>query len=507
MKPFKKITIGILLAVLFLPVFMSCKPIDQTPAETEFAITPSDVTDVSATIQITPSVNDVTYYFNVINKHAYEGDNALIASDLEKLGNNIEKNLSKSKTSKSFSELLPETVYYAYAYALSADGSTDGKVTKIEFCTDVKAKPFVIKLTDIAPTSVTVTVTPHDNSIKYWHTVITSSMYENNDCSDPEGFKTFIKQTMDYNAAMAECTVQQLVEQITVSGSDTKVTDDLYPDTYYYALAVELDEDGYVVGDNYEIKEFSTLEAPMKDFTVEMTTSKVSATEADIEIRPSDSDQEWFAYYVSAIEYQEEFKTDEDLMMLFIDIFASKGMGVNRGAGVLKFNELSPETKYVAFCFAYDSDMKLYCSDLFTHEFTTEKAPEITDDQGVKFEFDITVDNTKDDKYSAITIVTEPSDPRAIYMTDVIEKSVYDEYGGTPEGIRQMWKDNLDAAMEEMHITARDWVEMFSHKGTDRYTYETFKQGRDLVVYAIHVNEVGQILSAPCVKEFDTRTK
>lgn len=122
---------------------------DPVPADMTFAITAEDITFSGATVSVTPSNNEATYYWNVMETAELEGvsDDELCAGIKDNIEYMIELYgyfgydltfedfLSKGPDAYAYDDLEPNTNYTVVAFAMGTLGTTAGAVAKYNFST------------------------------------------------------------------------------------------------------------------------------------------------------------------------------------------------------------------------------------------------------------------------------------------------------------------------------------------------------------------------------------
>ena len=487
---------------------VSCEK-DKTPDDPQgdsFNFKMTEITAISAKCNVTPLQEGKTYITGYIKAADYVSDEAIALHMASASG--AEKAMVDHAQEFVFTSLEENTDYYVYAFyieksELGQDNPKYKGFSKFAFKTVEKPAPntgFTIEISELTATTAASEVKPTRGNPKFWNYYVTEKQFIEYNLADPDFFLAFVKETLDYNASWMGITVQELVLKVREEKYSFQMWDGLAPDTKYYAFAAEIDDDAFVLNNNYAYKAFQTLKPEITDFNIDMKVTECTESTATVEYRPNNEEQVWFSHYMTKMEF-DQFGSDKavlDAAMEMFGHFFNMGIGLYAGSGKITFTKLSPETEYVFFAFGYDSNMSTYNSELFTATGTTEKAEEIDGDMGVTFDFNI---NVIDSETAEIT--TTPSDMTVTYITDVIKKDVYEQYGGTPDGLKAFWKNQL-SEFKDMGMTEADVVLFLGIKGEDTFKYETLREKSDYVVYGFHVDEIGRLLSKPSAKEFST---
>ena len=136
---------GVITSKVVMEPFKTLEEIPAGPSDNEFSVTVSNVTATGALVSVTPSNND-TYYFDVIEKEAYDSYSdkqafaAKCVADVkalyESFGYSFSDALSSGNDSYSFIGVLdPNTTYYALAFGVTNSGTITTDITTVEFTT------------------------------------------------------------------------------------------------------------------------------------------------------------------------------------------------------------------------------------------------------------------------------------------------------------------------------------------------------------------------------------
>lgn len=236
----------------------------------------TDITATSATVSVTPSDNNSTYYFDVIEKDYFDActsEEQFVAdyvADLQATINEINSAYGTSYSIADFlssgsdsytyeeGELEPNHDYYAFAFCLSANGEIKSGLTKKAFKTLNEAttseNTFQVSVSNISATGATVSVTP-SNSDSYYFDVIEKDIYDA--YTDKKAFAAeYIAEVKDLYESYGFTFADALS-----SGNDSYSFDGLLdPNTAYYAFAFGVTTSGAISTDVTTV-EFTTLES------------------------------------------------------------------------------------------------------------------------------------------------------------------------------------------------------------------------------------------------------
>ncbi len=246
---------------------------DPTPALT-FTIQLSNITSSSVKMEVTPSNDTDTYYFDVVEKSVlnhYSSPEAFVADYISQLkayyeeeGMSLGDALSQGPDSWEYQEnyLSPNTEHYAFAFGVTAEGVITSEVTMKSFKTleaaagggsdESSNNSFAVTVSAITSSSATVAVTP-SNSDTYYFDVVEKNIYDA--YPDKQTFATeMVANIKEYYESYGYTLADALS-----SGSDTYTYEDLLDaNTDYYAFAVGVSSSGAITTD-ITVKAFTTL--------------------------------------------------------------------------------------------------------------------------------------------------------------------------------------------------------------------------------------------------------
>ena len=241
---------------------------------TTFTIEVSRTASIEATIEVSPSNKNATYYYEVVSKAKLEecGDAKVIAtkrvSELkeacEKYGWTVEEFLRKGDDSFTRSGLLPATEYCVVIFGVTTDGDTISDVTTKFFTTAEEvtdpSMTFDIEVSDIMWRGAAVKVVPSNNAATYYFDIVSKeeydgytdgSEYANNTIIELKEYSNELKESFTYFLSL---------------GTKTNRFNaiDIHPDKEYYAVAFGVAADGTLTTD-VATKLFKTLESQCGD--------------------------------------------------------------------------------------------------------------------------------------------------------------------------------------------------------------------------------------------------
>lgn len=168
---------------------------DPKPALT-FTIQLSNISSASVKMEVTPSNNTDTYFFDVVEKSVlnhYSSPKAFVADYISQLKAIYEEHgialgdiLSQGPDSWEYQEgdLNPDTDYYAFAFGVTAEGVVTSEVAMEPFKTLAPApsgpsdNELSISVTQVTATSALVSVTPSNTDTYYFDIIEKSAIDE-----------------------------------------------------------------------------------------------------------------------------------------------------------------------------------------------------------------------------------------------------------------------------------------------------------------------------------------
>lgn len=131
-----------------MAILVSCNHSEDMiePSKLDFEIKVSEMGQRSIVMQVVPSLDDETYYYNILPQTEYVDDASLKLEDMlrfEELSRNsgkelkdvISSQLVSGTVSKQIDGLYPGVTYCIYAYQLDENGFAEGAVSKIQITT------------------------------------------------------------------------------------------------------------------------------------------------------------------------------------------------------------------------------------------------------------------------------------------------------------------------------------------------------------------------------------
>lgn len=369
-------TAGEVVSDLEYKVFKT-EELDKSDATFEVSI--SDVGYSEATVNVVPSSNTVTYFANIMSEERLadygEGDEAyvnhLIALRDYYLGLNatteqmIANLCFAGAKSLTIDDLKPGTKHYAYAIGVDGDFLPNTEAFVIEFETPAAESSeltFEVEITATDYDHIEGTVTPSNNSETYICSI--QSAESLTWYGSDEEFIEVLLNDLEWWYGGVETALRTGITDLSLYGG-------LYPDTEY--VVVCFGYDGAPTTELFTFP-FCTTEASgdPNDLTVEFDIDyeRLSHNTAYITAKPSVGAY-YFMSYISTFDleqYVEEYDSQDAALIAYANEEIDYGadffwcsraeylaeMGAVLGRYTMMFNQLNPNTEYIAYAVAVD---------------------------------------------------------------------------------------------------------------------------------------------------------
>ena len=435
-----------------------------------FEVSVSDVSYYEATVNVVPSSNNITYFVNVMSEERLAGfgegaeayTNHLIALRDYYLGMNatteqmIANLCFAGQKSLTVSDLAPGTKHYAYAIGVDGDFFPNTEAFVVEFDTlsaESSNLTFEVDITGVDYDHVEGIVTPSNDTETYICSIQTAeslTWY----ASDEEFMQVLISD-LEWWYGGVEIALHTGVTDLSTYGG-------LYPETEYVVVC------------------FGYNETPTTElFTFPFTTTEASGNPAELTVE-FDIDYErlshntvyvtatpsvgayYFMSYISTFDleyYIDEYGSQDAALIAFANEEIDYGadffwcsraeyladMGAVMGRYTMMFNQLNPNTEYIAYAVAVDINSGDIASNFasVSEPFTT--LDKVVSSAAVDFEIGNYYDGTAlaelDPErflscmgYAVVPYVVVPNDDAMNWYTGFFSGD-YTEWGCTDEDI------------------------------------------------------------------------
>ncbi len=298
----------------------------DTPEILTFKLEVTDITSTSAHTAVTPTIEDATYYFDVLGKEGFDSIRDDVQSYLDSEVKRraeaysitetevLEKILSKGVQTFDFKSLSPLSDYYLIAFGVSSEGKVTGDLEYMDFSTEAvspSANVLSIDLGTIYADGADYTVTPTVDADSYAVDIWSKSMV------DELGDGGTISYFIEYNS--------YLMFSLTTSGKfdfnneqDGKVWQ---PGREYYVVAFGYDMNSGEATTKLFKKEFKTEGGNPATCTFKFTTIQANST-VKVKVVPSDKKVVYIWNIMDMTtfnKYKTTYKTDEATLAFLLN--------------------------------------------------------------------------------------------------------------------------------------------------------------------------------------------
>lgn len=343
---------------------------DDTPPQTEFTISATEISPRGATVSISPKDRTGTYYFDVISEKSlrenYNGDfEACFKSALQQYIDRYAETLTPEEVLTAISStgddfytyqwLGDGTKYYILAAGITT--SEPGTTTKVEYL-EFETLPLIANeftFADITPTdlSVKARVSSADPKLRYVTYLVEKEEFDAAGMS-PEAYVDKTNQNLIAYATGLGVTLEDAIDAMSESGTSEFSQDKLAPAVNFLLMAAGINSEGYVITECAS-REVRTADPRKSEMTFEFQVSDLSPTGAVIKYIPSIKNDRYF--YDIAESKEIEGLTDEQIMAKRIEL-AGSYIGFYTTYDDYENDMrtyLDPDTEYVALAFGYIS--------------------------------------------------------------------------------------------------------------------------------------------------------
>lgn len=262
-----------------------------------FDLTMTDITPITATIKVVPADSVMTYtvfptdkdYYETITDedfiaqmlNAYAAIASMVGLSFEEF---MEQQVLATKTSYwTKDQLIPNTEYIFMVLGMEADGTVTTKHFIVDYTTEQTEDVDVTFELEIDPDelSAIVTTKPSRDDIKYYTEVRPLTDLPQGADMTKVDYQDWVNYKIWMGSVMGK-SPQQVIEEVAVSGTQTKEFFNLSSDTEYVAFTGAVDPDGVVISD-CEAVVFRTEQISSSENTFDVTiTEEVAAIVVDV---------------------------------------------------------------------------------------------------------------------------------------------------------------------------------------------------------------------------------
>lgn len=261
-----------------------------------FSVSVSEISSVSALVNVVPDDDTMPYYFDLVTKADYDdigGDLSVIMAeyvqflkDIYGMGESEIASMLQSRgpDSYEFQSLLPDTEYYAFALGLADDCTVSTEATVIPFRTSMAGDPsqctFDIRVGYVDARYAMIDIVPSDANVPYYYGVLPSDEY----ISDADVVAAN-QAELERVAEMLGSDLENIVKAMAMYGENQVEEDALQPATEYVAYVYAMGSDAGAAGNVYTVR-FETKSDAVSDVKIEISCPKYFDGDALSELDP-----------------------------------------------------------------------------------------------------------------------------------------------------------------------------------------------------------------------------
>lgn len=330
---------------------------DPVPAgELTCAIAVSDITNTSASAQITPSDQSAQFYADIFPSSELEGLDEVAVTAKAIAGDGFTDNLYTGNQNLNFSDLAEQTEYTVVAFGY-ADGTAGMLAVKTFTTTEPKPDKVTcsIEISDISDGSASAQITPSDQSAQFYADIFPSSELEG----------------LDESAVTAKAIAGDNFADNLFTGTQTLDFSSLAEKTKYTVVAFSYVDE---VAGELSAEAFTTLERD--PFFVNIELKEINQTTATVAVTPNYDDVNYFTRIITVGELENVGIADNDAYIIAFLLENPNHINyVYTGPQNLSEERLQSDYRYMVVAFNYDDPKKL-----FKQTFTTLEAPDPGDE-------------------------------------------------------------------------------------------------------------------------------
>lgn len=233
---------------------------ENEPESKDFQIIVDNITLNGATIRITPTDKDA-FYFATFYPAAEVENESTVAKYVEKVFNRPissavlvkgDKELVVPSVESGFiNDLDPKTDYIVIAFKVDEDNKPILESVASKRFTTLSPEdipPFDIQISGITSRSAKITITPKDDNILYFKTIIYPSDFKKEDGTKYASLQELIEAQLA-KAKTSDYTYEEVKAYYLSQGTVSKMAYYLWPETEYIVVALQIDENFDLVGD------------------------------------------------------------------------------------------------------------------------------------------------------------------------------------------------------------------------------------------------------------------
>ncbi len=487
-----------------------------------------DITSTDATVVITPSSDDLNYYWGLSTKADFEAkggadkavDNRIKIWEntakyyddgttwQEAMSWDLKSGVVNEPITERFDPLTPDTDYVVYAFGMDAQGELTAPLNIKEFTNKVPAYTLSVELKDKQAVDATIVITPSSDEMTYYWGMSSKNKFESEGGAD-KAVENRIQIWKNTASSWDDGTTWQEVMSWDLKSGvvDEKLSErfELFPDNDYVIYAFGIDAQGELTAPVTTL-DYSTIAAIPSDntFTLSIVSVQPDNTQrmnVKAKITPTNDDK----YTVRLVEkkYLEKYDltsgsgSEKDFINDYM-LYYLNDSNIYSGEQTVTFTGQTPDSDYCLFVIGIDEN-KAPSTALSKLDFRTERYPLRS----------ITIEVSDVSPMNAHIKVT-PSDPEMRYYIDIAPVSIIEDKGGedciAEKLIIDWWKYIAD--LYDNQYTWQDFIEPQTRTGAlEADIADLVKDGLlstqywndDWALYAVGFSTDGEVLTEPAV--------
>lgn len=396
-------------------------------------------------------------------------------------------------------DCTPGETYYFAAAAVSETGEYS-EVATISLTAAGTDCSFEFTINTTTDEAIVYTVTPSDDNVSYVVSVLPAEKF--GESSDDEIFEAIVNAIAESAEESGE-TMAEYIESISKKGEEHGTVLNLTPKTAYLLVAVGIESDGSQ--SSLLAKETVSTTAPKDEMTFEMSVTDISSYSAHFTVKPNTNDNYIFLCLPAAdypdvnvddpeekgvavkVDNTDEANKAAEAYIDGVKYWLDQGKGLYQGGYELTMDDLTSDTKYYYFAFAYEpglgrqSDCQMW---VFTtkHGYTPEEFKATIDFQTIT-STTVVVDVTPENEEMYGTYWGAFAFPTAEYSPQTAQDAVVDML----EEYVKLQQENGNA-----NYTIHDAVQSILYNGIQQFLLvENLLPGTDYTFVLVPVHADG----------------
>lgn len=493
---------------LFLLAYgiMSCTPAEKPGPEIipEFDIKiKTEQNSNSIEVTVTPSIEDKLYYCAIIEAESFVSPEEQIVKDynyfseaaLEKdipINDLISSICVTGQSIRQFDDLKSNTDYVIYSYFITDDSFKENAFRSVPHETGL-VETITIKLKECSGSFITAGIYPSDENCLYYTDSMKKEKFEELGGNE-EGVRKYFDMLLDEYCSNMELSAEEAVASISRKGVSIVSYPELTPNSDYIIWALEIDNAGKAISKAsiYETNSGNNIDSELILHFEILETTPVSVK---IAVTPSNNQEQYF-FATATKEQYEQYGSDKEYMNAILDYFGPY-LPISQGYAEAEIQQLEPDTDHYVVGFGYNG---YYSTELFKTEFRTTSTDDPSD---IHFEISPEVVNQFN-----MTIKFIPSNSYTYYHANLIEKDLFDEYGGDQNAIVRHYSETIDKLTEMYPQYTRDEIlEIWSYIGNMSIYFKSLKPETEYIVWAAAIDQKGSVTSEATTSVVKTETR